>query len=622
MSQSKNNSSKKEKTFQVKGFGAIHDRAKNSLYIKLNSITNSIERIPILDSISEYHIKGGNTDSILHYSTIFHNEVLKLADSTTQQASLLLRAYEIISIGKRSKGLLDTAIKWNLEGIQLAEEFDNLKFLYIHKLDLGIVYLKKKDFEKANSLFQECLNAPNVSLVVQYSAYKYLGDIDLFNDRIDEAKTKYTKALDLCKQANDIKQELIVKIGLGTIAKINKNYDKALDYFEEVKDTALDHNYYDLNIDSQIRIGDIYLELNHIQSAELIFSTAYTNANFFDSLYYQEIVLYKLKDVYTLKKDYKNAYAIMSQINRITHLLTKNQNQKEIRNLEVKYETLQKENEIKFLKKDKELKNIELKREKSIQMIMVIAFLIMLVPIIILLYVYYQKLQTQHQLNTTLKKVSSQEISSLLKKQELKIMNAILDAQNQERKRIAQRLHDSIGGDLAGIKLSLSTYIEKDIKLASISSRINETYQQIRNISHNLIPKKFQNYAFTTLIEEYVIQLEESSDLSITFSPFPEYDLNHCPEDIQIEIYTILQELITNIIKHAKASTIEIHLNLINDTIQLLVEDNGIGFDGSKISKGIGHQNIDERAKALKGNFTIDSVINRGTTITIEVPIL
>ncbi len=617
---SQTTTSQKELTTEVTGFGKVFDHAKKEFYLQLKTEKTPLKRYTIIDSITQYHIKSGHIDSILYYGDLLHKEVLQLKDSTTQNGNLLLHAYSVIAIGKRSKGLLDAAIKWNLKGISLAEKLQNNTFLFKHKLGLGVVYLKKRKLDKASSLFEECLKYKEISPKMQYAAKKYLGDIAYYQKNIGAAKQLYTDALQICTTHNLIKEQLIVKLGLGAIAQYNKDYTAAFNLYNEVKDIAIQHKFYDLNIDAQINMGSVYYDMEQYQNAELVYSTAYTNTISWDNLYLQERVLKALKELYITKKDYKNVYGIMSQLNRISNELLMRQNQKEIRDLQIKYETKQKEDQINLLKKDQELQKADLTREKAIKIVMLIAFGIILIPIIVLLYVYFQKLRTQHKLNQTLKKVSAQEISSLLKKQELKIMNAVLEAQNTERKRIAQRLHDSVGGNLAGIKLSLSNYAERDKKLASVSHRIDDTYQQIRDISHNLLPQKFHNFAFTALIDEYVSQLSEASDLQITFSPFPEFDLNQTQEDIQVEVYTILQELLTNIMKHAQATNVDIHLNLIDETIQLMVEDDGVGFDTSKTAKGIGLHNIKERVHNLNGVLHIDSAVKRGTIISIDIP--
>ena len=105
---------------------------------------------------------------------------------------------------------------------------------------------------------------------------------------------------------------------------------------------------------------------------------------------------------------------------------------------------------------------------------------------------YYQKIQTQSELAKKQEEYNTEKVKSLLQEQELNLIKASIDGQDEERKRIAQELHDSIGGNLAGIKLQLSSLAQNSPALKTINSQIDETYQLVRDISHTLIPKKFK----------------------------------------------------------------------------------------------------------------------------------
>lgn len=151
---------------------------------------------------------------------------------------------------------------------------------------------------------------------------------------------------------------------------------------------------------------------------------------------------------------------------------------------------------------------------------------------------------------------------------------------------------------------------------------MDETYQQVRNLSHTLIPKKFSQNKFCEVLESYLNNISAASNLKILFLTYPKKEINEMNENIQIETFKIIQELLTNTIKHAKATQIEIQLNLIENDLNLLFEDNGIGFNTSNYSKGIGFINLEARIQKLNGIFLIDSKPKRGTIINIEVSVL
>ena len=107
----------------------------------------------------------------------------------------------------------------------------------------------------------------------------------------------------------------------------------------------------------------------------------------------------------------------------------------------------------------------------------------------------------------------------------------------------------------------------------------------------------------------------------ITLQIHPVEEVDQVNENLKVELYKIIQELLTNALKHAKATQIDIQLSVFNNTIQLLFEDDGVGFDQEKVKYGLGFQNLKDRLKTIKGNILINSFPKRGTVIDINVPL-
>ncbi|WP_340203679.1 sensor histidine kinase [Ascidiimonas sp. W6] len=221
----------------------------------------------------------------------------------------------------------------------------------------------------------------------------------------------------------------------------------------------------------------------------------------------------------------------------------------------------------------------------------------------------------------TQKEINKGKLDRFLKDQEIELIRAAIDGQDKERKRIAQELHDNIGGNLAAIRLQLNNIVNpKNNQLNFIKKQLDETYEQVRNLSHDLIPKKFSKNKFSVVLEEYLQNIEEASNLNISFSIHPREKIDQLDEVVQMELFRIIQELVTNTLKHAKAKFAELHLNLVQDKLNLLFEDNGVGFNAENLKDGIGLDNIKCRLKKLNGVMVIDSKHERGTVINIEIP--
>ena len=365
----------------------------------------------------------------------------------------------------------------------------------------------------------------------------------------------------------------------------------------------------------------MYFSIQEYENAEVALSAAYINAMQWDYIEQQQRVLNNLSLVYVALGDYKNAYAILTQYQKLSDRTLNEQNKKEVNRLEVQYNTLQKENEIHILQNEQIKKQNEIQRQKTLKISFLIGFLVILIPVIGLLYLYYQKLQTQSELNIVQEEANQQKIATFLKEQELKLIKENIAGQDKERKRIAQELHDSIGGNLASIKLQLSNTAKNNKNYQHITKQIDDTYNQVRNLSHTLIPKEFTENMFTRLLTNYIENIQKDNKTKITFSPHPKQEVNNIDEALKVTLFKIIQELLTNAFKHAKASQINIHLNKYEDSVNLIFEDNGIGFNTKIHKNGMGLDNIKSRLDSLSGSMRLDSFQNRGTLIDIEIPL-
>ncbi len=216
------------------------------------------------------------------------------------------------------------------------------------------------------------------------------------------------------------------------------------------------------------------------------------------------------------------------------------------------------------------------------------------------------------------------------KRAEINQLAALHEGEIKERKRIAKELHDSLGQHLAVSKMMLNSI---ELEAASLDPEGSQYFQkaqlvldqaiaEARNISHALMPAALQHQGLVPAILEICKKLENSS-VNTHFSHFDPSDTRFDPK-IEIGLFRITQELVTNILKHAQASEIYISLLTSGPNLILTVRDNGIGFEGTiqeMHSNGIGLRNISSRVKTLHGMLTLDSHQQKGTTVRIEIPI-
>lgn len=196
----------------------------------------------------------------------------------------------------------------------------------------------------------------------------------------------------------------------------------------------------------------------------------------------------------------------------------------------------------------------------------------------------------------------------------LRAQRQIITVQEDERKRIAQDLHDDAGNSLAAVKNMLSQ--RKDPAL--IEKEIDEIIQNIRNISHDLMPVDFKQYELPDIIRHTVNKFKDHRDINFDYHQTGTASKLH--PVVELMIYRIINELITNSIRHSKATNVMIQLLYQSSSLVVMVEDNGIGMKTTaETKKGIGLKNIQHRAAYINATFTIESD-NKGSLVIIEIP--
>lgn len=212
-----------------------------------------------------------------------------------------------------------------------------------------------------------------------------------------------------------------------------------------------------------------------------------------------------------------------------------------------------------------------------------------------------------------------------LKLQEKNRIEAVIETQEKERQRIARDLHDSLGQILALSRINLSRInlkspeVENQLLLDQVVDLIDESCREVRNISHNLMPPDLDNKSLPEILESLVNKSRQTNNVDYIFhSHSLRVDISVAAK---FTLYRVLQEILQNIIKHASATTVTITLMQNDEFTNLLVEDNGKGFDTSLTGLGIGLKNIHSRIKILHGYFDIDSSINKGTAFNVSIPI-
>jgi len=210
---------------------------------------------------------------------------------------------------------------------------------------------------------------------------------------------------------------------------------------------------------------------------------------------------------------------------------------------------------------------------------------------------------------------------------EKRVLNAIINTEENERKRFAKDIHDGLGPLLSTVKMSLSSLNERStdsagrIILNNTNHLVNEAINTIKDISNNLSPHILTNFGLASAISAFTTKINQTKQIEIDFKSNMENQ--RLENDKEVVIYRAVCELINNAIRHSGASRIEIELNKLEKFVTLHYYDNGRGFDTSALNredtKGMGLSNIETRVKTVEGIFILESNPGKGTSALIKV---
>jgi PAS domain S-box-containing protein len=200
-----------------------------------------------------------------------------------------------------------------------------------------------------------------------------------------------------------------------------------------------------------------------------------------------------------------------------------------------------------------------------------------------------------------------------------KMMRSIIDVQEEERKRLSRNLHDGIGQNLYSHLITINRLIsESDHPLLhQMQAEATELIEEIRDISWELRPSVLDDLGLVPAIRSFLLRFSENYNIDVYFECVLNYRLEI---GIELTIYRIIQEALTNIRKYAEVSEAVVTVREMDHTVRVMIEDKGKGFELTTKSRGVGLFSMDERARAVGGELSINSSPGKGTKIILEVP--
>jgi len=562
-----------------------------------------------------YFAKLSELDSARYY-------LKKVANYPKVTFKIRQEAINNIAITYRIDKKMDSALIYMKKGLQLAKHENYEQGIVNTYIGLSNIYYQQGAYNNRLAYLDSALHITNISKNISYSKsisiLHTLGNINVELNNLKKGKKYYFQAIDTCKKNNENFMLFYVNNSLASTYIKEQKLDSASIYLNN----NLNHPSFKKNKDILVKTYRRFYELE------------YKKENYEKALFYNKITLknskpksrefaianYQRAQVLTAKREYKKALKFLSIINELEthdlellkdyyktkfdiHLALKNSIKSnynltkflEIRDslfskekslisssLEVKYETQQKENQILSLENEAQKKEISLQKSKTKTNLAVIS--IFLVVVGGGLYIRKRK-----------------------KDQKMQLLETSVKSSEQEKKRIGKELHDGIAGGLMTLVHQTET---KDVGL---SHKLLNSYNQIRDLSHQLNNTSMHGELFMDRLFEIVPEDKENQVFEVSI--IPQYLT--LEEPYSTHIYRIILELFTNNLKYANASKTTLSLSLEEDVLTLIFADNGKG--ASEFKKGNGLKSIDNRVTLLNGNLKID--IENGFNVSIQIPL-
>jgi two-component system NarL family sensor kinase len=313
-----------------------------------------------------------------------------------------------------------------------------------------------------------------------------------------------------------------------------------------------------------------------------------------------------LSEAYAASGDYKKQAQILKKINLIQDTLYLQNSEKALAEMNAKYESSNKQNII-------TKQQYEITRKNNALIIAIVFFILIS---FLLYFVYLNRVQKQEK-----------KYQSKLLHQNIESTKLIIQAEENERNRIAADLHDTVGQSITAAKFNFEAFINK-IQINNESEKnlsqvikqlLDESSKEVSNVSRNMMPNALMKLGLGSAIKNFIEKLDGQKIRIIA-----NIDIQHNIEkSTEIIVYRIIQEIVNNVIKHAFANQLYITASTDPHSLSITLEDNGVGFDlkNMKENNGIGLNNIRTRIAFLQGNVDIDSSPQKGTCITLYIPL-
>ncbi|MEI7736160.1 MAG: sensor histidine kinase [Ferruginibacter sp.] len=507
------------------------------------------------------------------------------------------------------KGNYAAALQYYFDALKIWEAVGYTRGVMLGKNNIGEVYgnfrkpdLQFKYLNEALAIATENNFEEGIALIKQNLSIYYSGKGDFktaFNNQLE--------AVRLFIQQNKMSEAALGYSNAGAYQFLTGKIDSALVYYFKSRDIGDTLNDLRVQSVSNANIAEAYENLGKIAEA-IIYYNKSINYSRAGELKEQLLFCYgQLAGIYQKKADYPAAITFMKMQQQVKDSIINIASAKQVNELQTQYETAKKEQQIQQQQFELTTKNY---------WIAAIAGLLVLGGLLGFSFYRSNKLKQQKRLQ--------EEIMQ----QQDRATRAVIEAEENERKRIAGELHDGVGQTMSAAKMNLSSIEsrlnfnneEDRIAFEKIVNLVDESCKEVRSVSHNMMPNALLKSGLSNGVKDFIDKID-SRILKVNL--YSEGLNERIDSNVEAVLYRVIQECVNNVIKHSGANELDISLIKDGDGIAATIEDNGKGFVvlEKTVTEGIGLKNIRTRIGYLKGTVDFDSAPGKGTLVAIHVPL-
>lgn len=529
-----------------------------------------------------------------------------LEDATKlKEFSNQIECYNALALMEERYSRYKKAISYYLKGLSIAEEHQEEHYIGVLLNNIGLLKLNNNQFDEALEDFSRGVKISERMNNARLTSHIYnnIALIYMEQGKKEEAMQQYHNILAYAHKSGNPRELGIAALNLSQIYHRDSNYIVAHQYCDSAIHTFKNNQYI------------LELTKGYLGKAQFLLK----EGKFSEALNYSNLALAIVDSTGNLE-DAVGVHITISQIfekqnksteslkeyklyKKLNDSLNDLKNTKAITEIQARYNDEKKDAAIeKERNKNLELENKNLMEKKAAERKMIIG-VITAVAIILLISIYFYA-----------------SYNRKTRKQQQKFSQQLIHDIEEERNRIAKDLHDDIGQSLSAIKSKLNLIHQKEIdtsQITGVEMEVGKVIEQTRDISRKLYPAYLEKIGLTRSVARLMDGVQESSEIICSFEIEPEIDSMNI--NVLTHIYRIIQECVSNTMKHAEATALKVTVLKKEEHFQLIYQDNGKGLQKTDTkASGIGFMSLKERARMIQGDFNISDNSGKGFRLIIN----